>query len=69
MLSVWLYISSSTKSNNLQEQLPPKTQTGANSFSAIANGNNYKDSPETSIYIHLPTLKNKTTNHVINCYL
>ena len=90
-----------------QEQLPPITQTGANTFGAIVDGktfvpktsytftpgsserkglqilrgenfiksngddkwiikaNNYKDSPETYIYIYIPTLKNNMKNHIV----
>ena len=92
---------------SLQKQLPPITQTGANTFGAIVdgrvfvpkdsysstpgggrvkalevlvghdffdtNGNdkwfistyNYKDSPETYIYIYIPTLLNNPMNHLI----
>lgn len=96
------------ENNDPQEQLPPITQTGANTFGAIVDGNlfipktsytftpgsserkglrvlygenfnntngddkwiikanNYKDSPETYIYIYIPTLKNNKTSHIIN---
>lgn len=90
-----------------QDQLPPITQTGANTFGAVVDGKifipkdsytftpggdrkelevlvgheffnnngddewsisatNYKDTPETYIYIYLPTLKENRTNHIID---
>ena len=93
--------------NDPQEQLPPITQTGTNTFGAIVDGNlfipktsytftpgsserkgllvqvgpnfynnegddkwlikanNYKDLPETYIYIYIPSLKDNKKNHII----
>jgi hypothetical protein len=93
--------------NDIEDQLPPITQNGANTFGAIIDGrvfvpktsytftpgsseriglqvlrgenfiksngddkwiikaNNYKDTPETYIYIYIPTLKNNIKNHIL----